>query len=82
MTDVTESHHKLLFTDPGDPDWTLVDFVGKTLVFHACKEVSLAVIRGARGGGISDVSDDACKYCCEEPPPGFIALYKLYTWDK
>jgi hypothetical protein len=73
---MSEINHRVLFTDPGDPDWRLLDFCGKTLVFHACKETML----GALAPGL--VSKDACKYCCEEPPPGFIALYKLYTWDK
>jgi hypothetical protein len=79
---MTEGHHKLLFTDPSDPTWTLVDFVGKTLVFHACSKIDLGVLRRKQKGEIEEVSEDACNYCCVEPPPGFIALYKLYTWDK
>ena len=70
--------HKVLFTDPTDPTWTLVDFVGKTLVLHACADSDHYTYKRR----LEDCSEDACGYCTQEPPPGFIALYKLYTWDK
>ncbi len=75
-------NHEVLFTDPTNPDWTMINFCGSTLVFHGCNEVRHDVIRRMQKGHHDTVSDDACKYCMEEPPPGFIALYKLYTWDK
>jgi hypothetical protein len=68
----------VLFTDPIDPTWTIVDFAGKHLIFHTCMDhIGCNRIRGP-----DEISEDACGYCQEEPPPGFIALYKLYTWDK
>ncbi len=71
---MSEVNHRLLFTDPTDPTWTLIEFCGKTLVMHACHSSPMALP--------DYTSEDACRYCTEEPPPGFIALYKLHTWDK
>ena len=73
---MSEINHQVLFTDPTDPAWTLIEFCGKTLVMHAC------VAEPSKIHALTKLSDDACRYCTEEPPPGFIALYKLHTWDK
>ncbi len=75
---MSEFSNKLLFTDPGDPSWTLIDFAGKPLVFHACADRMAYQYKRPP----EDCSPDACKYCTAEPPSGFIAIYKLYTWDK
>ena len=75
-----EEDVKVLFTDPNNPAWTLVDYFGcddsKPLIFHTCADP----IGEPRLVG-DEVSENACGYCTQEPPPGFIAIYKLYTWD-
>lgn len=71
-------NHKVLFTDPTDPAWTLIEFAGKPLIFHECSDHTTTT---TGFHPIVEHSEDACGYCTQEPPPGFIALYKLYTWD-
>jgi hypothetical protein len=77
-----------VFTDPNDPTWTIVSCAGKKVILHECADVAQYSVRVDTGtldrkGTVrgKDVSADACWCCTQEPPPGFIALYKLYTWD-